>query len=338
MKIVIFETEPWEQDAFAPLRKMHDMVMVKDPLTEKNATDYQDADIVSTFIYSKLNCATFEKFKNLKLIATRSTGISHIDIDACNHHDIAIANVPTYGKNTVAEHAFGLLLAISHNIVEGVDRVRKGDFDFRGLRGFDLRGKIIGIIGTGDIGEHAIKIALGFDMKVIAFDVKPRNELTEQLRFEYVDLDTLLAHADIISMHVPGIPQTKDLIGEEEFQKMKFGAVLINTSRGSVVNIQAMVKALANGTLKAAGLDVLPEEPIIREEAELLRTVYHKQHERDLVTLLADNALMRMQNVLITPHNAFFTSEAVERILATTVKNIKGFIEGEPKNIAAGKV
>jgi len=332
MKIVIFETEPWERDTFEELNKNHDVITLEEPLSKDNAGNYRDADIISTFIYSKLSEEELEQFAQLKMIATRSTGISHIDREYCKNNGIMMSNVPTYGKNTVAEHAFGLILAISHNIVAGGNRTRNGQFNFKGLRGFDLRGKALGVIGTGDIGEHVIKVALGFEMCVLAFDVKPRPELKEHLNFEYVDMDTLLEKSDIITIHVPGIPQTRNMISREQFEKMKDGVVLINTSRGSVIDVQALTRALNDGKVKAAGLDVLPEEPIIHEEAELLRSVYTDKNEKELSSLLADNALMNMDNVIVTPHSAFFTTEAIQRILRTTVENITGFIEGNPKN------
>jgi D-lactate dehydrogenase len=268
---------------------------------------------------------------HLKLIATRSTGFDHIDLDYCKQHNISVCNVPSYGENTVAEHVFALLLSISHRLIDAVDRTRKGNFTAEGLRGFDLNGKTLGVIGTGNIGRHVIKIASGFGMKVIASDLKPDRAFAEQLDFDYVSMRDLFAGADIVTVHVPADNTTRHLISTEEFTAMKDGAVLINTARGTVVDVQALLYALANGKLSAAGLDVLPEEPLIREEAELLRAVFSKQH--DLRSLLADHVLLHMNNVIITPHNAFNTREAVQRILDTTCDNIAAFAGGEPQNV-----
>ncbi len=333
MKIVIFEVEQWERSAFEQFQPEHEVVYTDAGLSAENAGEYADADIISTFIYSELNRDVLQQFDQLQLVATRSTGFDHIDTDYCAEHGITVANVPTYGKNTVAEHAFALLLALSHRLIDAVDRTRRGDFSPEGLQGFDLMGKTLGVVGTGDIGENAIKIARGFDMDILAFDVKPRQELASELGFRYVEMSELLANADIITLHVPASGATHHLISNDEFAQMKDGVILINTSRGSVVDIQALVHALAEEKVAAAGLDVLPEEPVIREEAELLRSVYQREHNRQ--ALLADHVLLRLRNVIITPHSAFNTREAVSRILNTTVENIAAFTRGEPQNVVA---
>ncbi len=335
MKIVLSEVEAWEKTTFKPLESDHEVVFTDEPITDANADSFGDADILSVFIYSELSRQVLEKFSRLKLIATRSTGFDHIDTGYCREHDIAVSNVPTYGSNTVAEHAFGLLLAISHHLITAVDRTRRGDFSQEGIQGFDLQGKTIGIVGTGDIGENALRIASGFGMKVLAFDVKPRKELHERYDFRYVGMDELLSESDIITLHVPANPHTKNLIDREQFSKMKDGVVLINTSRGSIVNIQALARAIADGKVRAAGLDVLAEEPVVREEAELLHTLFRSDNQQQLNDLLTDHILLRMRNVIITPHSAFNTREAVQRILDTTMENIEAFMRDEPKNLAA---
>jgi D-lactate dehydrogenase len=230
----------------------------------------------------------------------------------------------------VAEHVFALLLALSHHLTEAVDRTRRGDFSLEGLRGFDLRGKTLGVIGTGHIGQCVIEIAKGFRMRVVAYDQQPDPSLAASLGFEYLDFDHLLAQADVLTLHIPGTAQTHHLLNEAAFAKMKDGVVLINTARGTVVDVHALLRALAVGKVAAAGLDVLPEEPTIREEAELIRAFFRKQHNLD--TLLADHILLRMRNVIITPHSAFDTKEAVERILTTTVENLTAFCAGERLN------
>jgi D-lactate dehydrogenase len=331
MKIVGFELEAWEKAAFKELKNNHAVLLTGEPVSDKPNTRFQDADIISTFIYSELDGKTLSRFKNLKFIATRSTGFDHIDVDYCAKNHIAISNVPMYGQNTVAEHAFALINAIARHIPEAVARTRRGSFSQEGLQGFDLKGKTIGVIGTGEIGKNAIRIARGYDMKVLAFDVRQDRKAASEMGFEYTDMDGLLAGSDIITLHVPGIEKTRNLISEPQFEKMKPGAILINTARGFVVNINALLKALSEGKVAAAGLDVLPEEPIIREEAELLRSTY--TGEGDLQTLLADHMLTDLPNVLITPHIGFNTREAVERLINTSVANIQAFIRGDPQNL-----
>ncbi len=334
MKIVVFETEPWERPTFDAVEEGHDLVFVDGPLTGDNASEHADAGIVSTFIYSELGAEVLGMLPRLRMIATRSTGFDHIDAEYCRDHEVVVSNVPVYGANTVAEHVFALLLALSHHIVDAVDRTRRGDFSLQGLRGMDLQGKTLGIVGTGDIGLHAIRIARGFQMDVVAYDVAPRPGQAEELGFRYTSLDELLEESDVVSLHVPLDASTRHMIGDEEFGRMKDGVVLINTARGDVVDVDALVRAIHEGKVAAAGLDVLPMEPVIREEAELLRTIFHEQH--DLETLLMDHILLRLRNVIITPHSAFNTREAVQRILDTTVENILAFLGGEPRNVVLG--
>lgn len=330
MKIAIFEVEEWEREQFDALREEHELRFSSEKLTPRNAGDFSDAEIVSTFIYSDLGKETLGKFDRLQLIASRSTGFDHVDLDTCREKDVAVCIVPDYGSNTVAEHTFALLLAISHRLEEAIDRTRKGGFTSRGLQGFDLLGKTLGVIGTGEIGIFVIKIAKGFGMDVLAFDVEQKEGEARELGFEYVELDELLSRSDVVTLHVPANPKTEGMIGQEQFGKMKEGAVLLNTSRGSLVDTRAMLRSLAEGRLAAAGLDVLPAEPVIREEAELLRSVYEKKHNLDM--LLADTVMIRMRNVIVTPHSAFNTREAVQRIVDTTVGNIDCFARGEPRN------
>jgi D-lactate dehydrogenase len=334
VKIVVFEVEAWEQNAFEILQEDHEIEFTAEKLSEDTAASYADADIISTFIYSKLSERILSNFSGLKLIATRSTGFDHIDMDFCHAKNITVCNVPTYGCQTVAEHVFGLLLTISHHLVDAIDRTRRGDFSLRGLTGFDLRGKTIGVIGTGEIGACVIEIAHGFGMHILAYDTRPRQELASQYGFEYLALDDLLAAADIITLHVPANEKTHHFIAGEEFDKMKTGVVLINTSRGTVVDVQALVRAISDNKVGAAGLDVLPEEPVIREEAELLRSA--TRDEYDKTALLAGHILLRLRNVVITPHSAFNTREAIQRILDTTVENIGAFVLGAKQNVVTG--
>ncbi len=330
MRIIAFEVEQWERGAFDALAENHDVTILDEPLDEDNVGQYADADIVTPFIYSELCRKVLERFEKLQLIATRSTGADHIAMDYCQEQGITVCNVPRYGTHTVAEHAFGLLLTLSHKLYDAIDRTRKGDFSPRGLQGFDLHGKTLGVVGTGDIGQAAIGIARGFGMEVLGFDVAPDEEAAERLGFEYVDLEELLRRSDVLTLHVPGTEKTRHMISSEQFDQMKDGAILIHTARGQVVHVQALVRALAEGKVAGAALDVLPEEPVIREEAELLRSVYQRTH--DLEALLANHVLLRLRNVVVTPHSAFNTREAVGQILQTTAENIQAFLDGNPKN------
>lgn len=331
MKIVVFEFEPWERPYFQELAAGHEVVFEPERLDQGNVGRYANAEVISTFIYSDLSAPVLSRLTRLRLIATRSTGFDHIDMAGCAARGVRVANVPHYGENTVAEHVFALLLAISHRIPEAVGRTRQGDFSQQGLQGFDLCGRTLGVIGTGNIGRRTIRIARGFEMRVVACDPYPDAEAAARLGYDYVPLPELLRQSDVISVHVPGNDSTRHLLSEAEFAQMKVGVVLINTARGNVVDVRALLQSLASGRVAAAGLDVLPEEPAIREEAELLRTLFARQH--DLEILLADHVLLHMRNVVITPHSAFNTREAVQRILQTSVDNIAGYLAGAPRNL-----
>ena len=299
-----------------------------------DAARFAEAEVISTFIYSELSRKVLEQLPELRMIATRSTGYDHIDTDFCAARGITVCNVPHYGENTVAEHVFALLLALSHRLPEAIERAKAGPFSPQGLQGFDLAGKTIGVIGAGSIGRHVIRIAKGFAMEVLASDPHGDPELARDLGFRFVELDELLASSDVVTLHVPASNATHHMLAAEQFARMKPGAVLINTARGSLVEPQALVEALRSGKLAFAGLDVLEEEPLIREEAELISSSFAERH--DLQNLVADYVLLRMPNVIVTPHNAFNTREAIERIVHTSVANIAAFLSGNVQNVVAG--
>lgn len=331
MKVIVFETEEWEHRACLRLQPAHQLTCTTEVLTEKTAAEYADAEIVTTFVNSTLSAAVLSLLPGLKLIATRSTGYDHIDLDYCRRHGIAVSNVPDYGDTTVAEHAFALLLAVARNLVESVERTRRGDFSQARLRGFELRGKTLGVIGTGRIGQRVIEIAKGFGMPVLAFDLHPDVDNARRRGFRYADLDVVLSTADVITLHVPASPQTIGLLSDRAFGLMRPGAVLINTARGNIVDVPALVRALADGRLRGAGLDVLPQEPLIREEAQIFRTASTEGY--DLQALVANHVLLRFPNVIVTPHNAYNTDSAVQRIIDTTLDNIKAFAAGQPHHL-----
>jgi D-lactate dehydrogenase len=334
MKIVVFEADPGEAPCFDTLKGPHEVLLVGAPLRSDNASQFRDAAVVSTFYSCVLDRGVLEQFPSLKLVATRSTGFDHIDLAYCRSRGIAVSNVPNYGESTVAEHVFALLLAISRHLPAAIEHARRGQFSPEGLLGFDLAGKTLGVIGTGHIGRHVVRIAKGFEMEVVAFDVDPDPACAAALGFRYAALDDLLAVSDVITLHVPSRPDTRHLIAGPAFSRMKQGAVLINTARGDVVDAEALIAALTSGRLAAAGLDVLPDEPLIRGEAAMIASIF--RDPRDLRNLVADHVLLRMPNVIVTPHVAFHTREALARIVETTVENIRSFLAGTPQNLVVG--
>ncbi len=338
-KVAFFELEKWQVDYLrGKLSNDFDLLFYDFALDDNSMADVEkDVSIICLFVFSRVSRQVIENFKKLKLIATMSTGFDHVDLKAAKARDICVSNVPAYGDNTVAEHAFALLLAISRQLVPSVERTRKGNFSLQGLRGFDLKGKILGVIGTGRIGQNAIRIANGFQMKVIAFDAVPRPELQQQLNFSYVSkLDDLLSTSDVITLHCPYNPSTHHLINYKNMEKLKAGVVLVNTARGAIVETEALLEALNKGIIAYAGLDVLEEEVGVKAEMELLSGKVSRNV--DLKKVLANHLLLNRDNVLITPHNAFNSQEALKRILGTTIENIYGFTKGNKCNVVPFEV
>lgn len=311
----------------------HNVNFTPGTLTQSNAKDFADSEIISPGPYADLSPSTLGIMKGLKLIALRSTGYENADLVYCRERGITVCNVPEYGGATVAEHVFGLLLTISHNITEAVNRTRAGDFSLKGLKGFDLAGKKLGVIGTGRIGARVIRIARAFDMEALAWSRTRRKELEDAYGAIYMDLKDVLSSADIITLHLPYGPQTHHILSRGEFEAMRDGVIIINTSRGDVVDTIELVKALGSGRVRAAGLDVLPKEKILRDSRALLEAVTGR--DEDCRTLLEDYALLRMKNVFITPHSAFYTEEALRRMMDTAIGNILSFIEGRPRNVVS---
>ncbi len=342
--------EQWEQDYVKQQLPGVELVFSDQKLNKDNLEIFRsaqndNADVISVFVGSKIDADVLAALPNLKLLTTRSTGFDHIDFEPLKQKNIKTGYVPGYGDNTVAEFAFGLLLNLSRKMYQAIDRIKETEnFNYEGLRGFDLKGKTIGIVGTGRIGQYAIKIAKGFGMNVIAFDAFPNEKLAQDLDFKYFSFDDLLAQADVIDFHVPyiapsagsGQASTHHMINMDNIGKIKKGAILINTARGAIVETDALVKALKDGILGGAGLDVLEEEGIIQDESAFL--LYGHPEEHNLKAALEDHILMKMDNVLITPHTAFNTVEAIQRILDTDIENIKEFIQnGNTKFSIPGK-
>ncbi len=325
--LYFFEVESWEKEIIKrDFSKSHCL------LFEGHIQDYpiekiQDCEILSSFVFSSLDQSLLEKLSKLKMIATRSTGVDHVDLDFCKRKNIHVANVPLYGEKTVAEHTFALLLALTRKLISSVERTRSGSFSLDGLCGEDLNQKTIGIIGTGNIGQQVAKIANAFEMKILAHDIRPNLTLVQKFGVQYVSFKELLKHSDIITLHVPANDSTYHLINQSHLPNIKKGAILINTARGSVVETEALVKGLSEKIFSGLGLDVLEQEPKIREERELLSTLFQGDLKTVTTTLANEFLLHHHENVIITPHNGFNTKQALERILKTTLENIKEFLE-----------
>ncbi len=332
-KPYVLATEVTMEERSTILKACDDMFSVKTipgTLAEATSEDMSLVEILMPFIHSTIGRAEMDKMPRLRLIATRSTGYDHIDLACATERKIAVANVPGYGENAVAEYTFALLLTLTRKILTASTRTQHGDYTLEGLRGSDLYGKTLGVIGTGAIGIHVIRIAKGFGMQVLAYDVFPQHHLAEVLGFSYGSLAELLAHSDIVTLHAPATPETFHMLNRATFTQMKRGAFLINTARGSLVDVQALAWALDTGLLAGAGLDTLEGEEFFQHEEELL---HEPGTEEKLKLLVQHHILQQRNNVVITPHIAFNTEEALRRILETTIENVHAFSLGHPQHL-----
>ncbi len=332
MKVIYFGKEAWEE------------AYIKNKLPGVGVTFYLgaigqypeardgEAEVISIFVNSPVGAVEMGRFPKLRLIATRSTGTDHIDAQEAKKRGVAVASVPGYGAPTVAEFAFALILALSRKVCDAHKQVTEtGSFSQNSLTGFDLAGKTIGVVGCGKIGQHTARIAKGFGMRVLVSDSFKNEALAKEIGFAYAELPELLGKSDVISLHVPYMKETHHLISMSNIGQIKKGAYLVNTARGAVVETAALVKALEDGILAGAGLDVLEEEGDMQDEMHLLSGPHPKEEELKIV--LENHYLIDHPRVIITPHIAFDTREAIERILDTTVENIVAFNTDTPKDL-----
>lgn len=317
MTIAFFEITDMEKEKFETAFPNEKLFFFENTIQEVDIEKYKDADVISLFIHSMASKNILSNLKNLKLVTTRSTGTDHIDLDYCNENNISVKNVPLYGENTVAEHTFALILALSRKIHSSYVRSIQGNFSTEGLQGFDLQDKTIGIIGGGRIGLHVARIAKGFGMHVRVYDIKQDHFLAELINFKYVSLDELYKTSDIISLHVPLNKHTEHMINAESIKKFKKGALLINTARGGLVNTDDLIKAIDDKIISGAGLDVIEGEELLVEE-----NIFNSPIEKAAKLIVNSKILLDNENVVITPHNAFNSVEAVNRIIDTTITNI----------------
>ncbi len=307
----------------------HHLEFVSEKIKPANCNS--EAEVISVFVTSDVTREAIEAMPKLKLIALRSTGFNNVDFEAAKEHDITVVNVPFYGNETVAEFAFTMLLALTRKLPEILETENK-QFTPDELTGFDLHGKVFGSLGTGNIGQKSLKIADGFSMKTIAFDAFPKEELQDELNFDYVGLDELLTKSDILSVHVPYLPSTHHIMNRENLSKMKPGAILINTARGELVDTGALIELLDNGHLGGACIDVIEGETLLNHinEMDILRN--HANPRGTMNHSIEIDVLKKMPNVIISPHNAYNTVEAIARINGTTAKNIIDYWYGDTPN------
>ena len=262
MKIAFFGLEKSEQVIFSESFKGMDISFFEEKLAENNTEKVKEADIICTFVDSAINKNIIDDLPNLKFISTRSTGFNHIDCEYAKMKGIKVSNVPAYGSHTVAEFAFGLILNLSRKIMKSNRYIRESsDFNyFLEMEGFDLRGKTLGVIGTGKIGKNVVKIAKGFEMNIIAYDLCPDPVLAKENNFEYKSLAEVLTQSDILTLHIPYNKENRYLINKKNIALMKKGVYIINTARGELIDTEALIWGLKEGIIAGAGLDVLEGE------------------------------------------------------------------------------
>ena len=328
MTTIFFEVEDWEE----PILKnaFPEAIITHDKPTLENISQYKECELASCFIYSQFTKEIIDALPNLKFIATRSTGFDHINSTYAKTKGIFVCNVPEYGSRTVAEHTFALILALTRKMYQSISKMRVLDFDRKSIRGIDIYEKTIGIVGLGKIGLEVLKIAKGFGMKPLVYTRTQDQKLAETHGFEYADLNELLMKSDIISLHLPYSKETHHVINKDNIKYVKRGSYLVNTARGGLIETEALVVALENNILEGVGLDVLEDEQKLEEEVAILTRSY--KETVNLKTLVLEHILLNHPKVIITPHNAFNSKEALERIIYTTIDNVKNFIDQKPSN------
>lgn len=324
-KIAFFDTKDYDKKLFEKFNKNYgyEITYFESKLNKETAQLAKGYDVVCIFVNDKANEETLKVLEEngVKLIALRCAGFNNVDLE--HKGNLKVVRVPRYSPYAVAEHTVALLLNINRKIYKSYQRVKKYNFSLDGLLGFDIHGKTIGVIGTGKIGEAFMRIMKGFGVEILAYDVYQNEEASKEIGFKYVPLEELLKKSDIISLHCPLTKETEKIINKNTVNQMKDGVILLNSSRGKLVDTESLIDGMISGKIGGAGLDVYEDE-----EEFFLRDMSNS-YKRDKNLSL----LISMPNVIITSHQAFFTIEALNKIVSDTLQNIKEVFEnGECEN------
>lgn len=325
MKIAFFSSHKFERNSILQANNnKHDLIFIEETLLESTIDLAKDCKAICIFVNDKVDVAILKKLDKIgiKNIALRSAGFNHVDLDKAKNLGFKLARVPEYSPFSVAEHATALMLALNRKLVYAHNRIKDLNFSLDGLVGFDMHGKTVGIIGTGKIGQQMAKILNGFGCKIIAFDLKENEELKSNYSVVYTDLKTIFTDSNIISLHIPLSPKTKHIIDKKSIDSMIKGVMLINTSRGGLIDTVAIIKGIKSEKIGYFGMDVYEDEG----------GLFFEDHSQ---TILQDDVfarLMSFQNVLITSHQAFLTETSLKNIAETTIHNLDCF----EKNVASG--
>jgi len=320
MKIAFFSAQPYDKEYFERYNGKHEIAFFEVQLNEQTVNLAKGCDAICGFVNDKLNASVIKALAEtgIKIIAQRCAGFNNVDITAAKENKIAVVRVPAYSPHAVAEHALALIMTLNRKTHKAYNRVREGNFSLDRLTGFDLYGKTVGVIGTGKIGQCFAHIMLGLGCKVLAFDIIAGKEL-EAAGVQYLPLKDLLQQSDIVSLHCPLTEQTMHIINNSTLDMMKNGAMLINTSRGALIDTKAAIAALKKGKLGYLGIDVYEQEE---------KLFFHDLSEN----IIEDDVIMRLlsfPNVLITSHQGFLTDEALTQIALITLQNLSDFEQGK---------
>jgi D-lactate dehydrogenase len=324
MKVAFFSSKSYDQEYFTRMNEAfgHDLRFFETRLDTQTVQIARGYDAICAFVNDKIDSKTLKKMKRrgISLLVLRNAGFNNVDVEAAENNGITILRVPAYSPEAVAEHALALILTLNRKTHKAYNRVREGNFSLERLVGFNISGKTLGIIGTGAIGKAFIKLLKGFNATVVAYDPYPSDELQKQ-GIRYTTLEELLSLSDIISLHCPLTPETKNMINAQTLEYVKQGAMLINTSRGKLIDTEAVIQSLRDKKLGSLGIDVYAEE--------------EKLFFKDLSEMIIDDdvisRLISLPNVLITAHQAFLTREALEQIAETTLQNLTDYEQGKIK-------
>ena len=322
MKITFFSAKPYDWEFFDKKNKSYgfELEYFETHLGPHIINAVEHAEAVCVFVNDKLNAEVIKilSSKGVKVIALRCAGFNNVDLEAAKLHGIKVCRVPSYSPEAVAEHAVAMLMTLNRKTHKAYNRVREQNFSLNGLMGFDVHGKTAGVVGTGNIGKAFCKIMLGFGCKVIAYDVAANEELVA-LGVEYLPMEELFKRADILSLHCPLNEKTRHLVKEETIRMMKKGVMVINTSRGGLIDTKAVIGALKSRQIGSLGIDVYEQED----------KLFFRDLSEDIIQDDTIQRLMSFPNVLVTAHQGFFTEEALEQIASSTLSNIKQLLEGK---------
>lgn len=322
MKIAFFSTQQYDKTFFDQHNSAFNFTFeyYETSLNEKTVNLLLDVNAVCVFVNDQVNRTVIQKLaeSGVKIIALRCAGFNNVDLAAAKEYNMKVVRVPAYSPHAVAEHAVAMIMALNRKTHKAYNRVREQNFSLNGLLGFDLYGKTVGVIGTGNIGQVFSKIMAGFGCKILAYDVHPNEELAKA-GTRYVPLAEIFTQADIISLHCPLNESTRYLINDESVQQMKKGVMLINTSRGALIDTRTVIHALKSGVIGSLGIDVYEQE-----EKLFFRDLSEKIIKDDMISRLSS-----FPNVLITAHQGFFTQEALTQIALTTLASLKSYEQGD---------